>query len=303
LSEKAMAWLLLGVCFAQFFSCLAEHPCEAEVNVACPDTPGSELGRCLRNPEEHETPTTLSSECTDFVALNLACAEDIESHCDDAFFTDDTTPCLTQWTDSSSLTQRCTSVMSWAVPQLLEAEEEPITDELGLSDEDYAEKMEWQAKRKAEREEAIKKLKEMKAIDAERERERVEMEKFKREDPEGYRLMLEQQEEDKRQAAEVKKRERMMAAALERKRKQEAGITDEEEPKQAPKSKKPKKERTEEAPTKPGNSGGSWLKALGCLGLVAGAALLGYKVLVDMQKEAEKNRPVKREKKNKKKNN
>jgi len=58
--------------------------------------------------------------------------------------------------------------MSWAVPQLLEAEEEPITDELGLSDEDYAEKMEWQAKRKAEREEAIKKLKEMKACRADR---------------------------------------------------------------------------------------------------------------------------------------
>merc|ERR550532_1516059 len=90
---------------------LAAHPCEAEVSSACPDRPPSELAACLKNPQQHEAPTTLSSECTDFVALNRACDEDIRKFCDESFFTDDTILCLKTWTDPESLSSKCASVM------------------------------------------------------------------------------------------------------------------------------------------------------------------------------------------------
>lgn len=130
-----------------------EHPCETEVSTACPDRAGSELASCLKNPEEHETVTTLSSECTDFVAVNAACADDIVKHCDDAFFAADTVLCLQTWTDPESLSEQCRDVMKWAVPQDEDDEfEDAPTDELGMSEKDHEEKQAWQAERRAKRE-------------------------------------------------------------------------------------------------------------------------------------------------------
>merc|ERR1712194_660590 len=55
----------------------------------------------------------------------------------------------------------------------------------------------------------------------------LQLETMKREDPEGYRLLLKEQEEAKKSYEELKKRKRLMAAAEERKRREEDGISDE----------------------------------------------------------------------------
>mmetsp|Transcript_14092 Transcript_14092/g.40268 ORF Transcript_14092/g.40268 Transcript_14092/m.40268 type:complete len:303 (-) Transcript_14092:69-977(-) len=210
---------------------LAAHPCEAEVSSACPERPPSELATCLKTPSEHETETTLSSECMDFIALNKACAEDIKKFCDEAFFSEDTILCLKTWTDPENLSEKCAKTMKWAAPSSDESEEESEegpTDELGMSDKDREEKKEWQAKRRAERGDAIERMK-MKEADAKKEKERVELENFKKDNPEAYAEMQRQKEEDKRQAQEMKRRERLLAAAMEREKRKKAGL-DEEEP-------------------------------------------------------------------------
>merc|ERR1740129_229808 len=195
------------------------HSDDNSVSTACPDRPASELALCLKTPSEHESATELSSECTDFIALNAACDEDIVKHCDEAFFSEDTTLCLKTWTDPESISPKCMEVMRWAIPK--DVDEEAPTDELGLTDEEKAEMAAQRGAKGSERSEAIKK---MKAEDAKKEKERIELETFKRENPEEYAQMIQQQEEEKRQQAEFKKRERMIAAAMERKKREAAGI-------------------------------------------------------------------------------
>mmetsp|Transcript_47828 Transcript_47828/g.104108 ORF Transcript_47828/g.104108 Transcript_47828/m.104108 type:complete len:287 (+) Transcript_47828:91-951(+) len=214
------------------------HPCEAEISTACPDRPAAEIADCLKKPENHDTVTTLSSECTDFVAINTACSEDINKHCDEAFFSEDTVLCLTTWTEPESLSQKCADVLDWAVPKA--DDDEGPTDELGMSEKDYEEKKAWQAKRRAERGDPEERKK-MKERDAQKERERVELETFKREHPDQYEQMIQMQEEEKRQKAEIKRRERMVQAALERKRQEEEAAAkgaeaEEEEEKKAKKA-------------------------------------------------------------------
>lgn len=198
---------------------LAEHPCQVEVESACPDRPGPEMAACLKDPSEHEKPTTISSECTDFIALNVACSDTILRHCEEAFFSRDTVLCLTQWIDPENVAPKCSGVMDWAIPKKADADGAGPTDELGLSEKDYAEKKAWQAKRKSERNAAIERMKE---TDKQKEEDRQEMERLKKEDPEGYERMLKEKEQIKSQNEEQKKRERLHAAALERKRKAEA---------------------------------------------------------------------------------
>jgi hypothetical protein len=191
-----------------------------------------EIGDCLKDETQHEKPTEISSECTDFMALNSACKEDISTHCDDAFFSDDTAPCLSKWTDQEQIGSKCASVMKWAIAQPEDEEQEDgPTDELGMSDADRAEKAEWQKNRKAIREEAIGRMK-MKEIDRKKEEDRVALLKFKEDDPEGYAEMIRQQEEEKRQQAEFKRQERIRAAAYQRK------FNDEEVETAQPKKKK-----------------------------------------------------------------
>lgn len=240
-----------------------EHPCEAEVLSACPDRPAGDLAACLKNPSEHETETTLTSECTDFVALNSACSEDIEKHCDGSFFSSDTILCLKTWTDPESLSEKCTNVMKWAIPAPAEEEssEEGPTDELGMSDQDRQEKKEWQEKRKAARGDAIERMK-MKERDAQKEKERVELENFKKDRPEEYQAMLQQQEEDRRQAQTQKKRERLAAAALQRKKEMAA--------EQEAEGEKPEDTSGKRKKGKQSKAGGSWLSSiLSFVGIVA----------------------------------
>lgn len=238
----------------------AGHPCETEIASACPDSPKSEVGTCLKDSQQHEKATTISSACTDFIALNRACSEEIEQLCEEDFFSEDTMPCLTKWRSGDEISEKCTAVMNWALPA--EEEEAVVTDELGMSEQDYAEKKEWQAKRKAARGDAIERLK-MKEQDSKKEQERRELERFKEEQPEEYAAMLQQQEEEKRQKAEIKRRERMVQAALERKRREEAGEAETE----APKGKKEKKS-------------GSWLPSLSSLVALAILGGIGYVVLM-----------------------
>eukprot|EP00928_Gymnodinium_smaydae_P047707 TRINITY_DN31856_c0_g1_i1.p1 TRINITY_DN31856_c0_g1~~TRINITY_DN31856_c0_g1_i1.p1 ORF type:complete len:301 (-),score=75.15 TRINITY_DN31856_c0_g1_i1:210-1037(-) len=197
----------------------AEHPCEAEVQSACPDRPGSEMAACLKDKSEHDNPTEISSDCTDFIALNVACAEDITKFCDEAFFSSDTTLCLTEWTPERNLAQKCVSVLKWAAPR--KENDEGPTDELGMTEKDRREKAEWRAKRKEGRSAAVEKLKD----DMKAERELADL---KRDDPAAYAQLMKEREEAKRSVEELKKRKRLMAAADERKRREEAGETVEE---------------------------------------------------------------------------
>mmetsp|Transcript_122125 Transcript_122125/g.390577 ORF Transcript_122125/g.390577 Transcript_122125/m.390577 type:complete len:303 (+) Transcript_122125:28-936(+) len=261
--------ILIAALVSLCLVCGLSHPCDAEMQAACPDRPAEEIATCLKNPSEHETPTVLSSECTDFVAMNVACSADIETNCDEAYFSDDTVLCLTEWTDPARLSDRCKSVVAWAVPSK-DADEKGPTDELGLSDKDYQEKKEWQEKRKAARGDSIERLK-MKEEDAKKETERVELETFKREHPEEYEQMMKQQEEDKRQATEFKKKERMLAAALARKKRQEAGLPEEaEEETEKPKKQKTGKNPKASAPPAKAVGGSNTLMAIMCFLLIAG---------------------------------
>eukprot|EP00933_Yihiella_yeosuensis_P075685 TRINITY_DN8513_c3_g2_i1.p1 TRINITY_DN8513_c3_g2~~TRINITY_DN8513_c3_g2_i1.p1 ORF type:complete len:288 (+),score=90.62 TRINITY_DN8513_c3_g2_i1:37-900(+) len=253
---------------------LGGHPCEAEVASACPDSPLSDLADCLKDSSQHEKPTEISSQCTDFMALNTACNEEIESLCDEAFYTEETIPCLAKWGtgEEAQVSEKCSSVMSWAMPED-KSKEEVVTDELGMSDADKAEKKEWQEKRKAVREQAIERMK-MKEADAKKEKERVELERFKTESPEAYAEMIAQQEEDKRQKAEFKRKERMRMAALERAKKAQLG---EEEDDSSAGKKKSKKKTTSYIPSV------GQIIAVAIIGGIVYVVLLGAGIVGDGQ--------------------
>lgn len=224
------------------------------------------MGACLKDTEEHAKPTEISSGCTDFIALNKGCAEDIEERCDNNMFHDDTILCLTKWTPLDHLSEKCQKILSWAVPK--DETAEAVTDELGkvaekeeweMSEKDKEEKKEWQKKRAATRAEAIKMMGQ-KEVDRKKEEDRVALELYQKEDPEGYAAMLEQQEEDKKQKAAFARKERARVAAMERAKKQAAGGDE------------------DDAPTKSsrGKKGKGWMSTLGSLVALAGVCGLGY---------------------------
>jgi len=225
-SAKPAARLLLLLAVVAGHGALAQHACEAEVESACPDRPAADIARCLKDETEHDRPTTISSDCTDFIALNVACAGVISTYCDEAFFSRDTALCLSSWVDQSSIPAKCAGVMKWAIPKKEEEESsDGPTDELGMSAKDYAEKQAWRAKHKAERSAAIERMKES---DKQKEQKRREMEKLKKENPEEYQRVIAQEEDQRRQKEEELKRERKLQAALERKRREEDGLPPEE---------------------------------------------------------------------------
>lgn len=207
------SWVCLLVCLLH----AAAHPCDSEVQSACPERASSELARCLKDKSEHESPTDISSECADFIALNAACADDIIKSCDEAFFTEDTALCLSTWTAREDLTPKCAGVLSWALPKQEAADGDGPTDELGMSEKDYAEKQEWRAKRRAGRSAAIEKIRQ------DREQEK-ELEALKKEDPVAYKQLMKEREEAEKSFEELKKRRRLIAAAEERKRRKELGL-------------------------------------------------------------------------------
>jgi len=259
-------FLLCALCLLGPPGVSADHPCSDEVASACPETPASDIASCLKDPEQHSSPTELSSECTDFMALNKACKDEIAKLCDEAFFSDDTILCLTQWHQPDELGEKCQKVIKWAVPKSddegEDGEGEGPTDELGMTEKEKEEKEEWRAKRKENREAAMERIK-MKEVDRKKEEDRAALEKFKTEDPEGYANMIAQQEEEKRQQAEFKRRERMQAAAIARKKAAERG-EDEDEAPEVQKKKASKKK-----------SGSSWNWILGLLFLGV-IGVLGY---------------------------
>lgn len=258
-------WLRLLLA-AEVVRILEAFPCEVEISTACPDSPKSELADCLKDPSQHETPTDISSECTDFMALNTACVEEIEQLCDEEFFAENTMPCLVKYRASDEeISDKCQSVMQWALPE--PEEEESVTDELGMSEKDRQEKEEWREKRRKGREDAIERMK-MKEADAKKEKERRELEKFKEENPEAYADMQAQKKEDERQAAEQKKRERLLEAAWERKRRIEAGEDPDAEtgPAQPSRGKKAK-------------AAGSWYSTIAAVIVLAVLGGIGYMVV------------------------
>jgi len=238
--------LLWAVALLLSHAAQADHACSKEVASACPERPGSEVAACLKDESQHESPTELSSECTDFMAMNKACAAEIEQFCEGQFFHDDTLLCLSKWTKPEDLGSQCSTVMAWSVPE--EEEKKVVTDELGMSDADYQEKKEWMKKRAAARGDSIERLKQ-KEVDRKKEEERRAMEDFKNTDPEGYKQEMERKEEDKKQQEAFKRKERARLAAIERAKKVSEGGSEDEEPmkdaKGGKKSKNTKKQSKE----------------------------------------------------------
>lgn len=219
-----------------------DHPCEAEVQSACPDRPAAEIAACLKDPAEHESKTTISSECTDFIALNKACAAEISQHCDDQFFTRDTVLCLTTWTDQSALSSKCSGVISWAVPK--KEDDDGPTDELGLSAKDYEEKRKWQQERKERRGAAVEKLRE--------EQEDLKAtERLDGETEEDYKYRMKELKELQKSREEQKKRERLLKAQQERERRKASGLPEVEDVDEEKKARTSRKSRETKAPERP----------------------------------------------------
>merc|ERR1719222_1064228 len=89
----------------------AVHACDSEQGSACPMEAGAALGACLKDPSKHETKTEVSEGCKAFIALNDACAADIEKSCAGMAYSDDTMVCLTQWTSASDLSSECAAAL------------------------------------------------------------------------------------------------------------------------------------------------------------------------------------------------
>lgn len=235
----------VGLCSA------VDHPCEAEVQSACPDRPGADIAACLKDPSEHERPTEVSSECTDFIALNKACAPELVEFCDEAFFTRDTALCLSVWTDQDSLSKKCAGVVAWAVPKSEDAVE--VTDELGLSKKDYEEKRKWQAERKQARQASVEKAREeqndLKA--------RIRLDG---EDETAYKERLRELDELEKSRQQVKKQERLQAAAKEREWRKEQGLPEVETAEELN-----KKERRRKRTVKPEDESNTLFYVLGGL--------------------------------------
>mmetsp|Transcript_63153 Transcript_63153/g.175096 ORF Transcript_63153/g.175096 Transcript_63153/m.175096 type:complete len:165 (-) Transcript_63153:124-618(-) len=119
----------------------AVHACDSEQGAACPSEAGAALGGCLKDPSRHETKVEISEGCKAFMALNDACAEEIERSCSGMAYSDDTIVCLTQWTQASDLSEKCKA----ALPKKEEEEKDAAVD---------AEKEAWRQKRKAARQAA-----------------------------------------------------------------------------------------------------------------------------------------------------
>mmetsp|Transcript_9998 Transcript_9998/g.24920 ORF Transcript_9998/g.24920 Transcript_9998/m.24920 type:complete len:183 (-) Transcript_9998:99-647(-) len=118
----------------------AVHACDSEQGALCPSEAGKDLGSCLRNPSKWEGKMEISTGCQDFMALNDACAAELDAHCSGMAYSDDTLVCLTQWTSPDNLGAACAA----ALPKK-EAEVDAEVDK---------EKEAWRAKRKAAREAA-----------------------------------------------------------------------------------------------------------------------------------------------------
>lgn len=205
------------------------------------------------------------------MALNKACADEIDKFCEDdgGFFSEGTAGCVSHWSRNEDLSPKCKSVVQWAVPGYVEgggqAEEEGEDEEgeedgeegagPGMTEAEKREKEEWRAERKKGRDSAMGKMK----VD------QAELDKlqWQKENPEEFQRMKELEEEERKQKNEIRRRERIMAAAAERKRREESGEVEDDGPK-APKDKTTKKKKT------------SWTSTLMWLGVVVAIGALFY---------------------------
>merc|ERR1719428_1785213 len=125
----------------------AVHACDSEQGSGCPAFAGAELGACLKDSSKHETPTTISDGCVEFMKTNDACAKEIEDKCQGMFYSDDTMVCLTQWTSPADLSAECAATLPKKEEESAEVDES---------------KKEWRAKRKKARSDSIKMMEEEK---------------------------------------------------------------------------------------------------------------------------------------------
>jgi len=194
----------------------AGHACTEETTSACPDEAGAQLGLCLQDPEQHQAPTTISSGCSDFIAINQGCEADVEKFCDEAYYSEDTVLCLTEWTRRDDLSEKCQDVLKWAGPAAEgDKDEEKSEEDDGMTESERNERKEWRENRKANRADAV-------AIRRKEEEKAAEM-KYKEEHPEEYAEQQRMLEEEKKQKAEIQRRERLQQAAILRAKRAAAG--------------------------------------------------------------------------------
>mmetsp|Transcript_10640 Transcript_10640/g.15954 ORF Transcript_10640/g.15954 Transcript_10640/m.15954 type:complete len:170 (-) Transcript_10640:122-631(-) len=139
----------------------AVHACDSEQGLLCPAEAGFDLGKCLKDPskwEVREAEGEISEGCKQFMALNDACAEELERSCSGMAYSDDTLVCLTQWTAQDTLGSACKD-------QLPKKEAES-------SEEVDKEKEEWRRKRKAARQAAQDMMDKEKGQDSKKKRRR-----------------------------------------------------------------------------------------------------------------------------------
>mmetsp|Transcript_68829 Transcript_68829/g.199696 ORF Transcript_68829/g.199696 Transcript_68829/m.199696 type:complete len:173 (+) Transcript_68829:93-611(+) len=139
LAERATLVALLAAASLRVVG--AVHACDAEQGALCPAEAGAALGNCLKDPSKWEGKMDISKACKDFMAINDACADEIDRSCSGMAYSDDTMVCLTQWTAQDMLSAGCEA----ALPKKQVEEDQAAVD---------AEKKAWREKRKKARQDA-----------------------------------------------------------------------------------------------------------------------------------------------------
>eukprot|EP00429_Kryptoperidinium_foliaceum_P047831 CAMPEP_0176107074 /NCGR_PEP_ID=MMETSP0120_2-20121206/53734_1 /TAXON_ID=160619 /ORGANISM="Kryptoperidinium foliaceum, Strain CCMP 1326" /LENGTH=165 /DNA_ID=CAMNT_0017441201 /DNA_START=60 /DNA_END=557 /DNA_ORIENTATION=+ len=136
----------------------AVHACDAEQGALCPAEAGAALGTCLKDPSKWESKMEISAACKEFMAINDACAAEIEGSCSGMAYSDDTMVCLTQWTAQDTLSAGCAA----ALPKKEDKEDAAVD----------AEKKAWREKRKKARKDAQDMMEKEKKKDEKKEKKR-----------------------------------------------------------------------------------------------------------------------------------
>jgi len=137
--QKPRLQQLFAVFVALRFTLLAAESsaCSKEAESACPAAEGKALLECLVNKEKHLSPTKISDDCLDMLALHSACKEEIKDYCEEDRFSDHTVTCIKKWMDKGVIAttffgQKCRTVFNWLLPRLPAPTEEKEPEDTGV---------------------------------------------------------------------------------------------------------------------------------------------------------------------------
>lgn len=104
-----------GFLFVNFQLCQSQIPCDEAYGKHCPESAGWEVVKCLKSVDVAENP--LDTGCVKFINMHDSCETEIKQHCNGNEFTGDVTPCLSEWTSKSLLSQTCIESLPEKVKQ------------------------------------------------------------------------------------------------------------------------------------------------------------------------------------------